>query len=112
MPKKPIYRVIFQSQGRLYEVYAKAVQQSGMYAFIEVEELLFGEKTSVLVDPSEEHLKSEFNGVTRTFIPIHTIIRIDEMERQGHGKITPLPGDGKNVMPFPVFMQGGDTQKP
>jgi hypothetical protein len=104
MPKKRIYRVIFQSQGRLYEVYANAVHQSGMYAFVEVEELLFGEKSSLLVDPSEEHLKSEFNGVTRTFIPIHAIIRIDEMDRQGHGKITPLTGDGKNVTPFPVFM--------
>ncbi len=92
MPKKRIYRVIFQNQGRLYEVYAKAVHQSGLYAFVEVEELLFGEKTSVLVDPTEEHLKSEFNGVTRTFIPIHAIIRIDEMDRPGHGKITPPTG--------------------
>ena len=47
-----------------------------------MEELLFGERWQLLVDPGEEKLKSEFSGVKRTYIPMHAIVRIDEVEKQ------------------------------
>jgi len=109
MANKPTYKVIFHNQGKVYEIYARAVQQSSLYGFVEVEKILFGERASVVLDPSEEHLKNEFKGVARTHLPIHAIIRIDEVEKQGHGKITPMAEAGTNVAPFPVFT--GDTKK-
>ena len=34
------------------------------------------------------------------------IIRIDEVEKEGPVKVTPIKGDGGgNVMPFPVYTQ-------
>ena len=74
-----------------------------MFGFIEVEKLLFGEKSSVVVDPTEENLKNEFNGVERTYIPMHSIIRIDEVEKQGTAKISEGNDKNENVMPFPVY---------
>ena len=59
MPKKTLYKVIFHNQGKINEIYAKSVHQGAMFGFIEIEQLVFGEKTSVVVDPSEENLKSE-----------------------------------------------------
>ena len=100
MPKKTLFKVIFHNQGKVYEVYARNVQQGAMFGFIEIEKLIFGEKTSVVVDPSEENLKSEFSGVTRTYLPLHSIIRIDEVSRQGASKVTEV--ENGNVMPFPV----------
>ena len=35
---------------------------SEMYGFVEVEQILFGEKSQLLVDPGEEKLKTEFAG--------------------------------------------------
>nr|MBA3493044.1 DUF1820 family protein [Gammaproteobacteria bacterium] len=67
--------MIFHNQGRVYEIYAKNVVQSGMYGFIEVDKLVFGTRSTLVVDPSEEQLKSEFGGVNRTYIPLHAIIR-------------------------------------
>ena len=58
--KQSIYKVQFYNKGELYEIYARSVYQGGLYGFIEVEELLFGERSSVVVDPSEEKLKNEF----------------------------------------------------
>lgn len=105
MANKPTtYKVIFHSHGKVYEIYARDVHQSGLYGFIEVEKLLFGEKSSVVVDPSEEHLKSEFKGVHRCYIPIHAVIRIDEVDRQGHGKITEVGTE--KVTPLPVYTPG------
>ena len=52
--KKNIYRVIFHNQGSIYELYAREVGQSSMYAFVEVAHIIFGERSKLVVDPSEE----------------------------------------------------------
>ncbi len=103
MAESHIYKVIFHSQGQVYEIYARAISQGGLFGFIEVEELIFGEKTQVVVDPSEERLKVEFEGVKRTYLPMHAIIRIDEVEKEGAGRIHSGGGEeGSSVTPFPV----------
>lgn len=97
-----IYKVIFHSQGQVYEIYARQISQGGLFGFIEVEEIVFGEKTQVVVDPSEERLKVEFEGVKRTYLPMHAIIRIDEVDKEGQGRIHDGGGDSGSVTPFPV----------
>jgi len=56
----------------------------------------------VLVDPSEERLKSEFAGVKRTYIPLQAVVRIDEVEKEGTNKIVALASSQGNVSSFPV----------
>lgn len=97
----PMYKVIFLNQNKVYEVYCKAIYQSEMYGFIEVEDYVFGEPSKVIVDPAEEKLKMEFQGVARSYIPMHAIVRIDEVEKEGVGKISENPGGG-NVTNFPI----------
>jgi hypothetical protein len=99
--RDPIYKVIFLNQGQVYEVYAKQVFQSDLWGFLEVEEFVFGERNQLVVDPSEEKLKAQFDGVLRSFIPMQSVIRIDEVERLGTAKISEAKGVG-NVMPFPM----------
>jgi hypothetical protein len=110
MTRKQIYKIIFHNQGKVYEVYAKNVSQGALFGFIEIEQLIFGEKTSVVVDPSEETLKTEFNNVTRTYIPMHSIIRIDEVNKQGMARISQGTEHSGNVSPFPVYTKN-DTHK-
>ncbi len=88
MLEKHIYKVIFFNRDEIYEVYAKNVYEGDMYGFIVIEDFIFGEKSSVLIDPSEEKLRNEFEGVSRTFIPIHEIIRIDQVKKRGISKIS------------------------
>lgn len=108
MSKKPIYKIIFLNQGRVYEIFARSVSQGTLFGFIEVAQIVFGEKSSLVVDPSEENLKSEFENVTRIHIPMHSIIRIDEVDKQGTAKITNVSGSEGNIMPFPVYTRGGN----
>ena len=103
MSDNKIYKIMFHNQGKVYEIYAKNVHHSAMFGFIEIEKLLFGEKTSVVVDPTEENLKNEFSGVERTYLPMHSIIRIDEVKKQGAAKISEQSDKSQNVMPFPVY---------
>lgn len=112
--KKHIYKIIFYNEGKLYEIYAQQVFQGNLYGFVEVEQLLFGEKASVVVDPSEERLKAEFNGVKRTYIPMHTIVRIDEVEKEGAAKITMPETKSGNIttFPTPIYTPNSDSGKP
>jgi hypothetical protein len=93
---------MFVNQGKVYEVYARKVSQGRLFGFIEVEELVFGERTTVVLDPGEERIKSEFTGVKCTMLPMHSILRIDEVKKQGVSKISAL--EGNNVAPFPLGM--------
>jgi hypothetical protein len=99
---RKVYRIAFYNQGNIYELYAREIHQSSMYAFVEVEDIIFGERTSVVVDPSEEKLKAEFEGVRRTYIPLQAVIRIDEVAREGASKIIDAEGASGNVTPFPL----------
>lgn len=101
MTKKTLFKIIFANQEAIFEIYALSIKESDMFGFLEVEELVFGEHTSLVVDPSEERLKMEFNGVKRTFIPFPSIIRIDEVTKQGTAKVKDNLGYGNKVSPFP-----------
>lgn len=110
MSQEHVYRVIFINQGKIYELYARRVVQSQMYGFVEVEELLFGERSELLVDPSEEKLKDEFSSVKRTFLPMHSVVRVDEVEKIGVGKVRE-GGDKVTPFPGPYFAPGGTAKK-
>lgn len=99
---KPVYRILFNNQGNVYELHAKRVTQGALYAFIEVEDIIFGERSNVLIDPSEERLKAEFGGVQRTYIPLQAVIRIDEVSKGGANKIYSATGEKTNVAHFPL----------
>ena len=104
--RKHIYKIAFHNQGKVYELHAGEISQGELYGFVEIADIIFGERSTLLVDPSEERLKAEFSGVKRTFIPMHAVIRIDEVEKEGVNKIS--SADGSNVTPFPTGpMYGG-----
>ncbi|MFT7286963.1 MAG: hypothetical protein ACI87W_001072 [Halieaceae bacterium] len=102
MATTPVYKVIFQNGNQVVEVFARQIYQSDMWGFIEIEEFLFGERSQILVDPAEEKLKSEFSGVQRSYIPLHSVIRIDEVAKEGVARVSEVkPGETTNVTSFP-----------
>ncbi len=107
----PIYKVIFYNQSQVYEVFAKAIYQSDMYGFIEIEEFVFGERSQLVVDPAEEKLKGEFSGVKRSYVPMHSIIRIDEVEKTGAVKVTEVKA-GDKIAHFPAMNPLPGSSKP
>jgi len=99
MASHHIFKVLFVNQGKVYEIYARKVSHGGILGFVEIEELVFGERAGLVLDPSEERIKSEFEGVKRSFLPMHSVLRIDEVSKRGSSKITQFEG---NVTPFPT----------
>lgn len=99
MSQEHLYRVRFINQDKVYEIYAKSVFQGELYGFVIIEELVFDTQKTVVVDPSEEKLKTEFEGVKQTILPMHSIVRIDAVEQRGTAKITDY--NSAKVTPFP-----------
>ena len=112
MAPSSIFKVMFVNQGKVYEVYARKVAQGRLFGFIEIEELVFGQRSTVVLDPGEERIKTEFEGVKCTMIPMHSVLRIDEVRKQGVSKISAFEG-GSNVAQFPVglYPPAGDAPK-
>ena len=92
------FRISYVNYNSVYEIYSKEVYQSDMYGFVVIEDIVFGKNTSLVVDTSEEKLKTEFENVKRFYIPAHNIIRIDEVDKEGVAKIKSSDG---NIKQFP-----------
>jgi hypothetical protein len=113
MASKPIYKIIFLNQGKVYEIYARRVSQTGtLFGFVEIEELVFGARKGVVVDPAEERLQLEFEGVKKTYLPMHYVLRIDEVDKQGIGKITNVDGSNVSQFPMPMYSPQGNKGGP
>ena len=105
-----IFKVMFVNQGKVYEIFARKVSHGSLFGFVEVEELVFGERSTVVVDPSEEKIKAEFEGVKRSYLPMHSVLRIDEVRKQGVSKISPYEASNVSQFPTPIYTprQPGD----
>lgn len=103
MPKEqePIYRIHFVQENKSYEIYAKFISEESLMGFMEVDELLFSDEATVVVDPSEEKLKDEFKGVKSIFIPYHAVNRIDVMYKEGPARVRNVDESKSNVSHFP-----------
>jgi len=104
--KQRVYKVIFSYQGQVVELYARSVAQGGLFGFVEVEDLIFGARSQVVVDPNEEALRHEFGAARRVFLPLHAVLRIDEVEREGVSSMHAGGDGGASVRPFPLPLPG------
>lgn len=83
------YRVQFyDSKKEIMTFFAKRVNPSSFLGLIEVSEILFMD-SEIIINPDDEKVRKEFSGVSKTFLPLNTIVRIDEID-QNRGKVLKL----------------------
>ena len=101
---EPMYRVVFLQQEQEVELYARYLYQSDLYGFVELEQLIFGERSTLVVDPLDEKLRTQFAGVKRTFLPLQSIVRIDEVDSEAAPRFVDSfePDVKSNVTHFPT----------
>ncbi|QJR81018.1 DUF1820 family protein [Alteromonas pelagimontana] len=100
--KEPLYRIQFVSNGERYDLYVREVSQGGLFGFVEIGDFVWDTHTSLVLDPTHEKLKTEFANVTRTYVPMHNVLRIDEVKKQGTAKISQL-SDKVTAFPSPIY---------
>lgn len=79
-----IYRVIFTHLDQIYTLYSKGVSEETLVGFIEVDGILSIQRERDMVGDTKdiEMLYDKMDGVKRTYIPMHAIVRIDELTHQ------------------------------
>ena len=95
-----VYRVLFHNQGKIFDVFVRSVGRAELFGFLELQDFVFNNPTSTIIDPTEDKLRSEFEDVKRVFIPIANVERIDEVKHIGEAKIT--ESDGTKIHQFPL----------
>lgn len=105
MRKTKLFKISFVSNGKSYELYARHVSTSELWGFTQVSDLVFAEAgSSVLVDPSEERLREEFGATRVLHLPMHSVLRVEEVASRGSARIR--DAEGGSVTPFPLAMPG------
>ncbi|OQM34261.1 DUF1820 family protein [bacterium endosymbiont of Pedicinus badii] len=95
-----VYRIQFISNGKNYQLLVRELGQSPMLGFIEIGDFIFSKNSKIVVDPSEEKIKNEFKGVSKSYIPLQAIIRIDVVNKE---KNSCSPKLGNNAKLFSFF---------
>jgi hypothetical protein len=106
--KKPLYKVIFFNHGKVYELFSESVGSSSIWGFIEVSDLVFETGEGLVVDPTEEKMRQEFEDAKVLHLPIQSIVRIEEVEKRGKCLIRDRES-GEKVTPFPLSPPGRST---
>lgn len=109
--EETLFKVVFHHQGQVVELFARRVSQGNLFGFIEVEDLVFGARSQLVVDPSEEGLKTEFGEAKRIYLPLHAVLRIDEVEQGGTSRKRAVKDGEGSVRPFPVLYPGSGPTK-
>ncbi|MDX2428971.1 MAG: DUF1820 family protein [Xanthomonadales bacterium] len=104
-----LYRIAFLNHGKVYELFCTGVCTSGLLGFIEVSGLELGDKDSLVVDPTEEKMRDEFDGVEVLHLPHHSVLRVEQVKKKGQLVIRERES-GEKVTPFPV--QPGSRTRP
>ncbi|TKS53116.1 DUF1820 family protein [Luteimonas yindakuii] len=98
---KPLYKISFLNHGRVYELYARRVSSGSLWGFVEVAELVFDVHDTLVVDPTEERLRSEFGETRVLHLPMQSVLRVEEVERKGQSAIRDAESGERVVTPFP-----------
>ena len=97
-----LYRIrFFNIDDELYELYAKSVYQAdNMFGFLTIEDLVFGEDSQIIANPQEDKLRTEFSGTKRLFVPHHSVVMVEEVQRRGKAKIikSEFPANKRSVV--------------
>lgn len=101
MPKDTLFKVIFLNHGQVYELFARGVVSSGLWGFVEVTDLVFESGEGVVVDPTEEKLRNEFEGTRVLHLPMQSVLRVEEVKERGQCRIRERRS-GETVTPFPM----------
>ena len=99
--KEKLFRIAFLNHGKVYEIFCTGVCSSGLLGFVEASGLVFGEKDSLVVDPTEEKLRDEFDGVEILHLPMHSVLRVEQVKKKGQAVIRDRES-GEKVTPFPT----------
>lgn len=88
---KKLFKINFiNSEKETLTIHASKVNPSEYLGLIEVSDIVFLDSSDIILNPQDDKIKKEFKNVERTFLPLNSIIRIDEVFFQKETQVVRL----------------------
>ena len=84
------------------QLYARGVSSSALWGFTEISDLVWDTNDNLVIDPTEERLRDEFGNTRVLHLPMHSVVRVEEVERKGQLVIRDSTSGDRIVTPFPL----------
>lgn len=83
--KDIVYRTVFTHLDQVYTVYSQGISEETLVGFIELDSIIEVKQEVVLSTESHETHQlflQQLASIKRTYVPMHAVVRIDEMTRK------------------------------
>ena len=97
-----VYRVRYRELDKINTMYVRYISEESLVGFLEADELILGNDAEISNDELTDEFCAEFKGVQRVYLPLHVILRIDEIDLGLHQSTADAKNLAKgNVSRFP-----------
>ncbi|ADD68272.1 conserved hypothetical protein [Denitrovibrio acetiphilus DSM 12809] len=77
---KKLFKVIFIDEDKkIQTIHSSKLNPSSFLGLVEISDIVFLDQSELIIAPDDGNLKSKFKNVERSYIPLNSIIRIDEV---------------------------------
>lgn len=97
---RKIYKVIFIDEDKAIQtIHASKLNPSSFLGLVEISDIIFLDQSELIISPDDGKLKSKFKNVERSYIPLNSIVRIDEVNLEQETPVIRLYSETKDEDP-------------
>lgn len=78
--RKKLFKIIFMDEDKTIQtIHASELNPSSFLGLVEISDIVFIDQSELIISPDDGNLKSKFKNVERSYLPLNSIVRIDEV---------------------------------
>jgi len=78
--RKKLFKIIFVDEDKkIQTIHSSKLNPSSFLGLVEISDIVFLDKSEIIIAPDDGDLKNKFKNVERSYIPLNAIVRIDEV---------------------------------
>jgi len=86
--KKKLFKVVFIDEDKTIQtIHSLKLNPSSFLGLVEISDIVFIGRSEIIISPDDGKMKAKFKNVERSYIPLNSIVRIDELSLE---KETPV----------------------
>ncbi|MGD9808694.1 MAG: DUF1820 family protein [Deferribacterales bacterium] len=92
--RKKLYKIIFIDEDKkIQTIHSSMLNPSSFLGLVEISDIVFLDKSDIIISPDDGNLKAKFKNVERSYIPLNSIVRIDEITLEKETPVIRLHSD-------------------
>jgi hypothetical protein len=98
--RKKLFKVIFMDEEKkIQTIHASKLNPSSFLGLVEISDIVFIDRSEIIISPDDGNLRTRFKNVERSYIPLNSIIRIDEVVIEKETPVIRLCGEHTDENP-------------